>query len=101
MTGVMKIAHAAEGFGLDAEPHAPGPSRRHVMAAIRNCNYYEMGLIHPRIKRANPPVYIDYEDELDAIDSEGCVTVPTGHGMGVKLDWDFIAKNKVASKVYE
>ena len=26
ITGVMKIAHAAEGFGLDVEIHAPGPA---------------------------------------------------------------------------
>ena len=29
ITGVMKIAHAAEGFGLDVEIHAPGPAHRH------------------------------------------------------------------------
>ena len=26
VTGIMKIAHAAEGFGLDVELHGPGPS---------------------------------------------------------------------------
>ena len=101
ITGVMKIAHAAEGFGLDAEPHSPGPSRRHVMAAVRNCNYYEMGLIHPRVKRSAPPVFLDYEDEIDTIDSEGCVEPPTGHGLGVTLDWEFIKANKLGSKIYE
>ena len=43
ITGVMKIAHAAEGFGLDVELHSAGPERRHIMASIRNTNYYEMG----------------------------------------------------------
>jgi L-alanine-DL-glutamate epimerase-like enolase superfamily enzyme len=37
ITGVMKIAHAAEGLGLDVELHAPaGPERRHLMAAIQS-----------------------------------------------------------------
>ena len=49
ITGVMKIAHVPEGFGLDAEIHGCGPAERHCMAAIRNTNYYEMGLLHPKI----------------------------------------------------
>ncbi len=51
ITGLMKIAHAAEGFGLDCEIHAPGPAHRHCMAALRNTNYYELGLVHPQIQR--------------------------------------------------
>ena len=38
----------AEGFGLDCEIHAPGPAPRHCMASIRNTNYYELGLLHPK-----------------------------------------------------
>ena len=95
ITGVMKIAHAAEGFGLDAEPHGPGPSQRHCMAAIRNSNYYEMGLVHPKVPTFHPPVYLDgYSDELDSIDKNGCVQPPEGPGMGVTLDWDYIEKHK-------
>jgi L-alanine-DL-glutamate epimerase-like enolase superfamily enzyme len=45
-----KIAHAVEGFGLDVAIHAPGPAHRHCFAALRNCNYYEMGLVHPKLK---------------------------------------------------
>ena len=60
-----------------------------------------MGLIHPRVKRSAPPVFLDYEDEIDTIDSEGCVEPPTGHGLGVTLDWEFIKANKLGSKIYE
>ena len=35
ITGTMKIAHAAEGLGLDIEYHGCGPATRHVMAATR------------------------------------------------------------------
>jgi len=57
ISGVMKIAHAAEGFGLDVEIHAPGPAHRHCMAAIRNTNYYELGLVHPKVRSIRRPVY--------------------------------------------
>ncbi|MFO7903179.1 MAG: hypothetical protein R6U98_10985, partial [Pirellulaceae bacterium] len=36
ITGVMKLAHAAEGLGIDVEMHGPGPAQRHVMTSIRN-----------------------------------------------------------------
>ena len=94
ITGVMKIAHAAEGFGLDIELHGPGPDRRHLMAAIPNTNYYEMALLHPRLGPFHCPAYkSDYRDKIDAIDSEGCVQVPEGPGLGVEYDWELIQEN--------
>jgi L-alanine-DL-glutamate epimerase-like enolase superfamily enzyme len=91
ITGCMKVAHAAEGFGLDVEIHANGPAHRHCMASIRNTNYYELGLVHPLAGVTSAPVYADYDgDRFDSIDENGCVPVPTGPGLGVTLDWDFI-----------
>ena len=29
-------------------------------------------------------------DELDAIDADGCVSIPDGPGLGVTYDWDWI-----------
>jgi len=102
ITGAMKIAHAAEGFGLDVELHAPGPAQRHCMAAIRNTNYYELGLVHPLVGATKPPIYRDgYSDELDAVDSRGHVSVPKGPGLGVELDWDYIRKNLTGVTVFE
>lgn len=102
ITGLMKVAHAAEALGLDVEIHAPGPTHRHCMAAIRNTNYYELGLVHPSIKANKPPLYADgYSDELDAVDSRGHVPVPQGPGLGVTLDWDFIRRHETGKVVYE
>ncbi|MBI4306207.1 MAG: mandelate racemase [Chloroflexi bacterium] len=102
ITGAMKIAHAAEGLGLDVEVHASNPARRHCMAAMRNSNYYEMALVHPDAGPYNPPVYRDgYSDNLDSIDREGFVNVPEEPGLGVDYDWDYITKNRTAYVEYK
>jgi L-alanine-DL-glutamate epimerase-like enolase superfamily enzyme len=101
ITGAMKMVHAAEGFGLDVEYHAPGPAKRHCMAATRNANYYEMALVHPDAPNTTPPVYTgDYRDELDAIDDDGTVPVPSGPGLGVGYDWDYIEDNAIGRREY-
>jgi L-alanine-DL-glutamate epimerase-like enolase superfamily enzyme len=73
------------------------------MAAIRNTNYYELGLVHPSLIKSNrPPVYADgYSDALDAVDRNGHVAVPTGPGLGVTLDWDYIRTHDTGKTVYE
>ena len=97
ITGSYKAAIAAEALGLDVEVHSCGPAMRHLMAALRNSNFYEVNLVHPRA--ANPwhlPVYSDdYSDQLDCIDSAGTVAVPTGPGLGIHYDWDYIAANQL------
>ena len=100
ITGAMKVAHAAEGFGLDVELHGGGPAQRHCMASIRNTNYYELGLVHPNAPASGAPCS-DYPDTLDAIDANGHVPVPDGPGLGITLDWDFIEAHRTGLKSYE
>ncbi len=102
ITGVMKLAHAAEGLGLDIEFHGPGPAQRQCMAAVRNTNYYEMGLVHPKAAASHDiRLYNDgYRDTLDAIDSAGCVPIPQGPGLGVAIDWDWVTHNRTALVSY-
>jgi L-alanine-DL-glutamate epimerase-like enolase superfamily enzyme len=98
----MKIAHMAEGFGLDVEIHAPGPPHRHCMASIRNTNYYELGLVHPKVRSERNPVYAgDYSDALDAVDARGHVPVPQGPGLGAAIDWDYVRSRQVDAVTYE
>ncbi|MBX0297046.1 mandelate racemase family protein [Haloarcula nitratireducens] len=103
ITGCMKIASVAEGFGLDVEYHAPGPAQRHCFAATRNSNYYELALVHPDAKNSTPPVYEGgYSDYIDAVDDDGTVKVPDEPGLGVEYDWDYIQDNATGSiHVYE
>jgi L-alanine-DL-glutamate epimerase-like enolase superfamily enzyme len=71
------------------------------MAALKLSNYYEINLLHPRC--ANPwsgPYYADgYADQLDAIDTDGCVPVPQGAGLGITYDWALIERNKVELRI--
>ena len=70
---------------------------------MRNANYYELGLVHPLVANTKPRLYGDrrWLDELDSVDENGCVEVPEGPGLGVELDWDFIAHHKSGETVYE
>ena len=95
----MKIAHATEGFGLDVELHGPGPVHRHIMSAIRNTNFFELGLVHPNVKSTKAPVYINYNDDLDGIDKDGNVYAPDGPSIGVDSDWDWIKAHKSGEEV--
>jgi len=102
VTGVMKIAHAAEGLGLDVEPHAFGSVRRQCMAAMRNSNYYELGLVHPKFESFDPAPYAsDYSDSLETIGQDGCVPVPDGPGLGIELNWDYIERKTTRVTLYE
>ena len=69
--------------------------------SLRNTNYFELGLVHPGVKRNKPPVWIDYSDELDTIDAEGNVYAPEGPGIGVELDWKYIKKHENAHEVLD
>ena len=102
ITGVVKLAHAAEALGIDIEFHGPGPAQRQCMAAIRNTNYYELGLVHPNVPTArNAGLYADYSDALDAIDDRGHVPVPTGPGLGVEIDWDWVRAHQSGRRVLD
>jgi L-alanine-DL-glutamate epimerase-like enolase superfamily enzyme len=104
ITGVMKLAHIAEGFGLDCEIHAPGHAPRHCMASIRNTNYYELGLVNPKVPgvRTQRPIFADdYSDDLDAVDGKGCVPVPQGPGLGLAINWDWLKTVETGKTVWE
>ena len=90
---MMKLAHVAEGFGLDVEIHAPGHAPRHCMAAIRNTNYYELGLVHPKVPgwKSQHQIYADdYSDDLDAVDKRRLRAGAAGPGPRRNINWDWL-----------
>jgi L-alanine-DL-glutamate epimerase-like enolase superfamily enzyme len=91
ITATMKLAHSAEGLGLDIELHSPGPAQRQCMAAIRNTNFYELSGSRPSGPNSNHiPIYRDgYIDDLNAAEN-GHFPVPLGPGLGVEYDWKSI-----------
>jgi L-alanine-DL-glutamate epimerase-like enolase superfamily enzyme len=87
------------------EPHvdfALAEATDFLRGAVRNTNYYEMGLIHPKAPASHDShLYRDgYRDTLDAIDSDGCVPVPQGPGLGVEIDRDWVARSRTALVTY-
>jgi L-alanine-DL-glutamate epimerase-like enolase superfamily enzyme len=87
---------------IDIEFHGPGPAQRQCMAAVRNTNYYEVGLIHPKAPASGTPhLYGDeYHDTLDAIDNKEHVPVPHGPGLGVAINWDWVEKHRTGVVEY-
>jgi hypothetical protein len=72
------------------------------MAAIRNTNYYELGLVHPKVRSERNPAYTgDYSDALDAVDERGHVPVPQGPGLGVGIDWDYVRSRQLGVVMYK
>ena len=102
ITGALKVGHMAESLGLDVEVHSTGPAHRHCVAAFRNTNFYELALVGPKSGTSKPAVYTDgYSDDFESVGKDGQFPVPTGPGLGVQYDWDFIRKNAKNSVVLQ
>ena len=92
---VMKVAHLAESFGMHCEVHGNGAPNLAVCGAIRNTRWYERGLLHPFLDYDELPPYL--LQQIDPLDADGCVPMPTGPGLGEQIDHDYIARHTVAT----
>ena len=91
ITGSLKSAHIAEGFGVNCEMHMTVLSlmdvaNLHVALAIKNCRYLELPFPDGATFGIKKPLEID---------NEGYVQAPGVPGLGVEIDWDVINKNTV------
>lgn len=91
ITGSLKSAHIAEGFGVNCEMHMTVLSlmdvaNLHVALAIKNCRYLELPFPDGATFGIKTPLEID---------SEGYVQAPSDPGLGVEIDWDVINENTV------
>lgn len=87
VTAVMKTAHLAESFGLQCELHtaifhALEIVNLHCCCALSNCEFFE--LLYP-----TTAMEVGLRSGL-VIDEEGYAHPPSGPGIGVDFDWDFI-----------
>lgn len=90
---VKKSAALAEAFGMKLEVHTNGnpvldAANLAVAASIKNTTFYEQ-LVPEHLFNFGVEKFIE-------IDSEGFAHVPKGPGLGMKIDWDFVNKYKVA-----
>lgn len=86
ITGTLKIAHMAEGFGLNCEIHTTTMNfmdivNLHVSCCIRNCEYFEYFVPEENYQ-------LPMKGKLPIKD--GIITVPDGAGIGVELDFELI-----------
>lgn len=89
---VMRTAHLADAFGVQCELHTTiyhglEQVQLHAALAISNCEYFE--LLYP---------FEDFkfgtESQLHIVD--GFVQAPTGIGLCIDYDWDFIDNHTIA-----
>jgi L-alanine-DL-glutamate epimerase-like enolase superfamily enzyme len=100
ITGLMKICHLAEAFGMNCEVHDSynalnNVAGLHVMMAIDNCDWFEVLAFN----RAGDYRlgHMDYGlTEPFTVDSRGDVHAPAGPGLGAGIDWDLINSAVIA-----
>jgi L-alanine-DL-glutamate epimerase-like enolase superfamily enzyme len=90
----LKVAHMAEGFGMNCEVHGNGAANLAVCAAIPNCRWYERGLLHPFLDYDEVPAYL--HSLPDPLDADGCVPLSQRPGLGEDLDFDYIDAHTIA-----
>ena len=94
LTPLMKCIHLCEAHGVALEVHGGGHGNLQALGAMGiPGEYYERGLLHPHFDYESAQPWLT--ERPDAVDAEGCVTIPQLPGLGWSLDWDFIEKNRV------
>jgi len=91
----LKVAHLAEAFGMDCEVHGNGAANLGICAAIKNCRWYERGLLHPFLEYDDVPAYLN--SLPDPMDKDGFVHVSQLPGLGEDINFDYIAANTVST----
>lgn len=89
----LKVAHLAESFGMHCEVHGNGAANLNVIGAIKNCDWYERGLLHPFLDYDQPPAYLN--SLVDPMDAEGYVHLPTRPGLGEDINFAYIEAHTV------
>jgi L-alanine-DL-glutamate epimerase-like enolase superfamily enzyme len=91
----LKVASLADAFGMNCEVHGNGAANLAVTAAIKNCRWYERGLLHPFLDYDEVPAYLN--SLPDPMDGEGFVHLSQKPGLGEDINFDYIESNTVSS----
>lgn len=94
LTPCVKVAALAESFGMDCEIHGNGAPNLNVIGAIKNCKWYERGLLHPFLNYDEPPAYLN--SIIDPMDKDGFVHLPTRPGLGEDINFNYIENNTLS-----
>lgn len=94
ITGMMKIAHLAESFGMNNEPCSTGPMfgfvHAQALGAMSNSDFYESWNFGEPSESA---IKMGVRNPLRVKD--GCIHLPEKPGLGVELDLKTIEKKTV------
>lgn len=85
ITGLLKIAHTCEAFGLKTQLHRGEIPNLHVALAIPNCDWFESIVPEDSFHFClrTPPI---------TPDKDGFVCPPAGAGLGYDIDWDEVER---------
>ncbi|ROR16971.1 L-alanine-DL-glutamate epimerase-like enolase superfamily enzyme [Comamonas sp. BIGb0124] len=89
----LKVAHLAESFGMDCEVHGSSAGNLAVCAAIKNCRWYERGLLHPFLDYDEVPPYLN--SLWDPMDADGYVHLSQKPGLGEDIDLDYVEAHTI------
>lgn len=95
ITPTLKVAHLAEAFGMNCEVHGNGAANLAVCGAIKNCRWYERGLLHPFLDYDEVPAYLN--SLADPMDQDGFVHLSQQPGLGEDINFDYIAAHTVTA----
>ncbi|PWW02722.1 mandelate racemase family protein [Mangrovibacter plantisponsor] len=90
----LKVANLAEAFGMNCEVHGNGAASLAVIGAIKNCRWYERGLLHPFLDYDQPAPWLN--SLVDPMDSEGNVQLPARPGLGEDINFAYIEANTIS-----
>ena len=94
ITPLVRQCHLAEGFNMRCEIHHGGNSlanvaNLHVTMAVPNCEFYEF---FP----CTGALQYGLEQEIE-VDERGLVHAPTEPGLGYRIDWELLKRQRTAT----
>jgi L-alanine-DL-glutamate epimerase-like enolase superfamily enzyme len=95
VTGCWKLINVCQAYGLQCEIHGGGWAHAQLLGAApaATCRYYERGLLRPGL---DDPLAAPYLKSIpDPLDGEGNIVLPALPGLGLDLDWEYIAAHRL------